>query len=94
MFKILGILFFGLIALLLLGVAILGRVLGGIFGMNSRTFHGHAQRGGGTTRSKFSSDNRQEAVTADNTASRPKREKLFDKDEGEYVEYEEVKDDK
>ena len=94
MFKILGILFFGLIALLILGVAILGRVLGGIFGMNSRTFHGHAQSRGGANRPRSSSANQQETTTADSATSRPKREKFFDKDEGEYVEFEEVKDDK
>ena len=89
MFKILGILFFGLIALLLLGVAILSRVLGGIFGMHSRTFHGHAK--GGAARQQSAPHNPQDAVTTDNATSRPKREKLFDKDEGEYVEYEDVK---
>ena len=94
MFKILGILFFGLIALLILGVAILGRVLGGIFGMNSRTFHGHAQSREGANRPRSSSANQQETATADSATSRAKREKLFDKDEGEYVEFEEVKDDK
>lgn len=90
MFKLLGILFFGFIALLLLGIALLGRILGGIFGIKPRSFH----RQDANTRQQSASGSAQAATAGNGTSRRStKREKLFAEDEGEYVDYEEVKED-
>lgn len=91
MFKLLGILFFGVIALLLLGIALLGRILGGIFGIKPRSFHEQDAN----ARQQSASGNAQASTAGNATARRSstKREKLFAEDEGEYVDYEEVKED-
>ena len=78
MFKLLGILFLGLIALLLAGVILFIRMLINL--IHANTQKESAPRGP------------QRTTEAVNKSSRPRRKKLFSKDEGEYVDYEEVKD--
>ena len=79
--SILGFLFFILIAIFVLGASILNSILRAIFGFGKRS-----NPSSNNTQSKETNQNEN---MADNSA---KRKKLFDKNEGEYVEFEEVKD--
>lgn len=101
MFKILGIFFFIIIAIVLLGLGIIASVVLRFFRRGDRqsTFHtytrtytpgnGYGQNGNGRTASSASDDTVQ---TEEGSIHPPKVKKLFGKDEGEYVEYEEVKE--
>ncbi len=78
---IFGFFFFIIILVLVLGLSIVRGVLRFLFGTGSKS----NQR-----------SNRFEEEEEENTsdeASQPKRKKVFDKEDGEYVEFEEVKED-
>lgn len=95
MFHILGFLFVIIIAVLLIGLSIVGSVLRSIFG-----FGGHrssnAQRennkSGGYSYNKQQSESSQGEVNPEEGEIHPKHKKLFAKDEGEYVDFEEIKE--
>ena len=67
MFHILGFLFIIIIAILLIGLSIIGTVIRNIFGLGGRR-------------------------TSSNSGPYPRHKKLFSKDEGEYVDFEEIKE--
>lgn len=92
MFHILGFIFFIILIVLLIGLFILSRVVGMIFGFKRRMQHnGSAQR---TTYSSGSSRPQEDSFDSSsnegNTSVR-RRKKIFDKEEGEYVDFEEIK---
>ena len=80
MFHILGFLFIIIIAILLIGLSIIGTVIRNIFGLGGR-------------RTSYN-DNRQSSEEAQTEEGeiRPRHKKLFSKDEGEYVDFEEIKE--
>lgn len=92
MFHILGILFLIILVILLIGLAILSKVIGMIFGFKRRM-----QRNGSTQQTTYSSHSSQQPEDAfDSYSSEGKnsvrrRKKIFDKEEGEYVDFEEIK---
>ena len=92
MFHILGFLFIIIIAILLIGLSIIGTVIRNIFGLGGRrtsSNSGPYQKGNGNYQPGGYSynDNRQSSEEA-----RPRHKKLFSKDEGEYVDFEEIKE--
>ena len=94
MFHFLGFLFIIIIAVLLIGLSIIGSVVQSIFKLG-RPRSGTRQYAGG-----YSYNNQQQSHTASQEGAihpeegelHPKRKKLFAEDEGEYVEFEEVKE--
>ena len=80
MFHFLGFLFIILIAILFIGLSIIGTVIRSVFGLGGR-------RSSNTYRNE--NGNYQSGKTSPH--SNP-RKKLFSQDEGEYVEFEEIKD--
>lgn len=83
--SILGLLFFIIVIVLLAGLSVISSVLRAIFGLGKRK-----DPGTGQSRTNSQSNYRQTKDTVKDTEK--KREKYFDKDEGEYVDFEEVKD--
>ena len=81
MFHILGFLFIIIIAILLIGLSIIGTVIRNIFGLGGRrtsSNSGPYQKGNGNYQP--------------GGYSYPRHKKLFSKDEGEYVDFEEIKE--
>lgn len=89
MFHILGILFLIVLVVLLIGLAILSRIIGMVFGFKRRM-----QRNGSASPHAYSSSNKSQKesdyFSEENPTVRP-RKKIFDKEEGEYVDFEEIK---
>lgn len=99
MFHILGFLFIIIIAILLIGLSIIGTVIRNIFGLGGRrtsTNSGSYRKGNGNYRPGGYSynDNRQSSEEAqpEEGEIRFRHKKLFSKDEGEYVDFEEIKE--
>lgn len=92
MFHILGILFLIILVILLIGLAILSKVVGMIFGFKRRM-----QRNGSAQRTTYSSGSSQpqedifDSSSNEGNTSVRRRKKIFDKEEGEYVDFEEIK---
>ena len=103
MFHILGFLFVIIVVILVIGLSIIGTVLRTVFGLGKRrSSSGTYQNGGGSYQSgrgySFSGDQQQDASSQSNGETTSpgndihrKHKKLFSKDEGEYVEFEEIK---
>ena len=105
MFHILGFLFIIIVVILVIGLSIIGTVLRTVFGLGKhRSSSGTYQNGGGSYQSgggySFSGGNQQqntasqaheEAASSGSDIHR-KHKKLFSKDEGEYVDFEEIKE--
>ncbi|KAA6344571.1 hypothetical protein EZS27_007805 [termite gut metagenome] len=70
-------------AVFLLGLSLIGNILRAIFGFGRRT-------NSGTERKKSQAENNKKYAKEQEVAS--KRKKIIPKDEGEYVDFEEVKD--
>ena len=99
MFHILGFLFIIIIAILLIGLSIIGTVIRNIFGLGGRrtsTNSGSYRKGNGNYRPGGYSynDNRQSSEEAqpEEGEIRSRHKNLFSKDEGEYVDFEEIKE--
>ena len=88
MLHLFGILFFVALAVLVIGLVIVSRIVKGIFNvgrkMTGKDFTGNR-------REDFRQDNTRSSGTGTRTHS-PKKKKVFDDDEGEYVDFEEIKD--
>ena len=89
MFHFLGFLFFILIVVVLIGLSIIVTVLRSIFGLgrprSSSTFGGHHSGSHSRSGNEQTADS-----TRQNTQSG--RKKLFSEEEGEYVDFEEIKE--
>lgn len=97
MLHFLGFLFILIIAILIIGLSIIGSIVRGIFGLgrkknSSQDFRSYT----------FYGDNRQSSRTSTDTTDgiRPEegeihikhKERIFSKDDGEYVDFEEIKE--
>lgn len=92
MFHILGFIFFIILVVLLIGLFILYRVIGMIFGFKRRMQRNNSSQR--TTYSSGSSQPQEESFDAYSNEGNPsvrQRKKIFDKEEGEYVDFEEIK---
>lgn len=98
MFHILGFLFIIIVVILVIGLSIIGTVLRTIFGLGGkrRSSSGSYQSGQGYSYSgsqqQSSSSQTEEASSAAEDEVQRKHKKLFSKDEGEYVDFEEIKE--
>lgn len=101
MFHILGFLFIVLIGVIVIGLMIIGGVLRAIFGLGRRSqASGNSQQ----PRNRYTTDGsarqyhatdpedaEEEIINDEKPHSQPKRKKIFAEDEGEYVDFEEIK---
>ena len=100
MFHILGFLFIIVIAILLIGLSIIGTVIRSIFGLGGHRSSATQNRGGNYQSGGYSFNDRQQDAGPSQKEAKPeekeeeqsKRKKLFSKDEGEYVDFEEIKE--
>ena len=98
MFHILGFLFVIIVVILVIGLSIIGTVLRTIFGLGGkrRSSSGSYQSGQGYSYSggqqPDSSSQTDEGTTSEGNNIHRKHKKLFSKDEGEYVDFEEIKE--
>lgn len=103
MFHILGFIFIIIIAILIIGLSIIGTVIRSVFKMggqrpNNNTYQGN--NGNGQPRQGYSFNGGQRSATStSNDGVTPEegelhinRKKIFTKDEGEYVDFEEIKE--
>lgn len=81
MSAIFGFLFIIIIIVLVIGLSIVGGVLRFIFGIGRKVKRGNNER---PERESFSQEDE----------NQPVKKKIFDKDDGEYVDFEEIKEDK
>ena len=75
---ILAVIFLIIIIIFIVGVSIIRQILRALFGLG---------------RKRFDREERQNTSTPDNTAFHHKK-KIYSKDEGEYIDFEEIKEDK
>ena len=91
MFHILGFIFFFILIILVIGLAILSKVIRTVLGVGRR------MKGDESTRYNRSGSASQDFAQSQNTRSNNTSEgrrkgKVFDEDEGEYVDFEEIKE--
>lgn len=84
LFSFLGFVFFIVLIIIFFGLTVISRVLGVLFGFGRRNSSARSASSNNTSDSAYNNKKR-------NADSTPKRKKLFDDDEGEYVDFEEVK---
>jgi len=77
---IISLFFFIIIIVLVFGISIIGGILRLLFGIGRK--------------SSFHSNRTEREDTSSKVEPEPKHKKIFDKEDGEYVEFEEVKEDK
>ena len=88
MFHILGFIFFFILIILVIGLAILSKVIRTVLGVGRRM-----NRSGSASQDFAQSQNTTHENTRSNNTSEGRRKgKVFDEDEGEYVDFEEIKE--
>lgn len=95
MFHLLGFLFIIIIAVLIIGVSIVGTVLRALFGFGRRSAsapHTYTTTGGREQQSTRREREEEEIYNAEENIQPRKHKKIFGKDEGEYVDFEEIKE--
>jgi hypothetical protein len=90
MFHILGFLFIIIIAILLIGLSIIGTVIRSIFGLGGRRTS--SSRGYSYNENGPSSNPTSGETELEEGEIHPKHKKLFSENEGEYVDFEEIKE--
>ncbi|MGL5937681.1 MAG: DUF4834 family protein [Phocaeicola sp.] len=85
MFGFLGFFFIFILVIILLAITLLQRVVRFLFGFGHKSSNREEQRGGYST----GSSNEKQGNSSQKSVE---KRKIFDKNEGEYVEYEEVKE--
>ena len=91
MFHILGFLFFIILVVLVIGLLILSKIVSLVFGFKRRM---QGKNSGQRTTNYQSNPHQEETTDSYSTQGDTpvrQRKKIFDKDEGEYVEFEEIK---
>ena len=90
MFHFLGFLFIIIIAILLIGLSIIGTVIRSVFGLGGRrsssTYRNDRQQSG-------PSPNEEPDARTKEAPTYNRHKKLFSQDEGEYVDFEEIKEE-
>lgn len=95
MFHFLGFLFIIIIAVLIIGISIVGGVLRAVFGFGRRSTSNpntYSTSGRRQQQSARREREEEERYNAEENIQPRKHKKIFDKDEGEYVEFEEIKE--
>ena len=99
MFHFLGFLFIIIIAILLIGLSIIGTVIRSIFRSSNtyRNDNGNYQSGRGYSfngrQQSGSSSNEEPKTRIKEETAHGRHKKLFSQDEGEYVDFEEIKEE-
>lgn len=88
--SIFGFFFFIVITILILGVSVIAGILRAIFGFGKRRSTSQQQQ---QQQQQDNAAHTQRPHQTINDAPRKAHKKIFDKNEGEYVEFEEVKDE-
>lgn len=97
MLHFLGFLFILIIAILIIGLSLIGSIVRGIFGLGrkkpfSQDFHSYTSYGN-NRQSPHTSTDTNESIRPEEGEIRIKhKERIFAKDEGEYVDFEEIKE--
>ncbi len=91
MFHLLGFLFLIIIIVLIIGLSIIGTVLSSIFRLGGLRKNKQQTTYRNTTYQSSASAG--DGVSAEEGGIHPKRKKLFSEDEGEYVDFEEIKEE-
>lgn len=94
MFHLLGFLFIIIIAVLIIGISIVGTVLRTIFGFGRRSAapHTYSTSSGREQQSARREREEEEIYNAEENIQPRKHKKIFGQDEGEYVDFEEIKE--
>lgn len=97
MFHILGFIFFFILIILVIGLAILSKVIRTVLGVGRRMKGDEStryNRSGSASQDFAQSQNTTHENTRSNNTSEGRRRKgkVFDEDEGEYVDFEEIKE--
>lgn len=90
MSTILGFFFLVIIIVLIFGLSLISTVLRVLFGFGRKSTSQNQQNR--THRNTYHTEEK-ENVSRNASPNNPNRKKIFDKDEGEYVDFEEVKDE-
>lgn len=85
MFHFLGFLFVIIIAVIIIGLSVVGSIFRALFGFGRRT-----TQTGHTRQSRTDASQSTEGESTDGSSH--KRPKIFDKEDGEYVDFEEIKE--
>lgn len=99
MFHILGFLFIIIIAVILIGLTIIGSVLRALFGFGKRSTPRNNNNSSNKERRYYKpsgeteKNNKEEEIITEGPI-RSKRKKIFSDDDGEYVDFEEIKDER
>lgn len=95
MFHIIGFLFLLLFLVLIIGLLVLSKIIGLVFGFKRRMQGRNSTHRTARTSQDSSYQNRRnetdDTFSTQGDAPVRQRKKIFDKDEGEYVEFEEIK---
>lgn len=81
MFHILGIIFFIILFVLILGVTIITTIIRALFRRNKNSYYNG---------NPYNQQQTTHTDSENHIDGKPKRKKVFDKEEGEYVDFEEV----
>lgn len=99
MFHILGFLFFFILIILVIGLALISKVIRTILGIGRRMTTGNASSSANTSsrNSQYNSASSSRSSTENNSYHQTKqstsgKKKIFGSDEGEYIDFEEVKE--
>jgi hypothetical protein len=87
---ILGLFFFFFLFILFLGISIVGSVLRSVFGFGRKSHQAHRQT---YSKEEPTADRQENDGQEEYSSTSKKRKKIYTKEDGEYVDYEEVKDD-
>lgn len=87
MFKLIGIIFFLIVFALIIGIAVIGSLLRSVFGFGQQGRTGQDPQQPGTGRQTKRPDNEPQIRPSE---SKRNTKKFYDKNEGEYVDFEEV----
>lgn len=91
MFHILGFIFFFVLIILIVGLVLLSKIVRAVFGFG-RKMTGNTTTTGSQQHTAYSEDTNQGNNASQFTRkSKERRKKVFDDDEGEYVDFEEIK---
>lgn len=96
MFHILGFIFFFILIILVIGLAILSKVIRTVLGVGRRMKGDESTRynrvGIGFTGLRSKPKHNPRKYPSNNTSEGRRKGKVFDEDEGEYVDFEEIKE--
>ncbi len=85
MFHFIAFLFIAVIVILVAGLSLIGSIIKTIFGLGRRPATSNASQ----SRQAYYSDNQEKTTTE--SGARPVHKKIFTEEEGEYVDFEEIK---